>query len=214
MLIFLLCYLSICLPNKINASKQNTIQANPIPSFFSLLEGSNPGADSMISLIQQIKYIQNIPYSFQNPNDSSQTNPIWICGDSLFWQIVQKGKDAIPYLILKTQDGEKTGIQIPCTTDTLSVGAIAFIMLDKIMHIPYYTVYNVQWDSYTQNCAFGYPEGLLEFVSNSPNFAYLGLLKWYYERSDEIIEEPIPSSLKTACQTQYQIQHWYMLPQE
>lgn len=212
MLFIFFGYLCMCLPNTTNSSKSTTIQAFSIPLLYALQSDANTEADSLFSLIQQIKYIRNIPHVIQTPGDSGEIVTTTICGDSLFWIIAQKGKEAIPWLIFMTQNADKTNIQIPCSNDSLSVGAIAFIILDKIMPIPYFSVYKIQWDVLTLNCAFGYPEELLEFVSSEPNHAYLGLLNWYYERSDEIISIPINPDARTECQLKYQIINTYMLP--
>src|SRR5258705_13993762 len=65
------------------------------------------------------------------------------CSASIYWRIVAKGKEAIPYLFEKLLDSTTTKVQHPCKMKTLSVGDIAFLALNQIADFPAFVVLQI-----------------------------------------------------------------------
>ncbi len=129
-----------------------------------------PSAAVLVERIGEIRQVANPVKS-----DSASLNR----GDSLYREIVKLGEAAVPYLINKVSDNTKTTIRIPCRDSVLTQGAVAFMLLDEILDIPYFQVFEVQWDVFDLPCDFGYPMGLPEYISAHPQEASAKLKHWY-----------------------------------
>ena len=124
-------------------------------------------------LVNRIGEIRQVP----DPVKSDSASLRW--GDSLYREIVKLGEAAVPYLIDKVRDETKTDIRVPCRNSVLTQGAVAFMLLDDILDIPYFQVFEVQWDVFDPPCDFGYPMGLPEYISAHPQEASAKLKRWY-----------------------------------
>lgn len=58
----------------------------------------------------------------------------------------------------------------------LSKGGFAFLLLDELEEIPYFDLFQIQFDSYELDCK--YPNGLLDFVERKPKIATSQLEKY------------------------------------
>jgi hypothetical protein len=166
------------------------------------------------NLVDRIGEIKNMPYRILNYKGSKITSVSWSCGDSLYWQIVKLGKDAIPFLIKKTQDSTVTDIKIPCRAGKLTVGTMAFMALDDIISIPYSLVFESQWDACEIDCDFGYPMGILEFINENPEEAHDKLVKWYDKYGQNIRREALKGTYQADCQKKYGIRYKLTIPIE
>lgn len=166
--------------------------------------GDETGSNNLVDKIGQIK---NLPYRTISSDTSEIDSIVWTCGDSIYWEIVRLGENVIPSLVAKIVDTTITDIIIPCREDKLSIGAIAFIILDEIVSIPYYLVFGVQWCVYEMDCNFGFPEGLLEFIIEHPQEAYDNLVKWLNMYGNLIQTELLNDTNQTECQKQFGIKH-------
>ncbi len=158
-------------------------------------------------LVDRINEIKNLPYRTLKFNGTEIDSISWTCGDSLYWEIVGLGKEAIPYLIKKIQDNSKTDIKIPCRESKLTVGTTAFMALDDIISIPYFLVFEIQWDVLEMNCDFGYPVGLLEYINEHPQEAYNKIIKWYDRYGQSIEKKALKRADQTDCQKKYGIKY-------
>ena len=46
----------------------------------------------------------------------------------------------------------------------LAVGDLAFLLISKTYDLPYFQVFEIQWDTFDAGCA--YPSGMLEYIQN------------------------------------------------
>jgi len=158
-------------------------------------------------LVDRINEIKNLPYPTLKSYGSKIDSVSWTCGDSLYWKIIRLGKEAIPYLIKKVKDNAKTDIKIPCTEVNLTVGTISLMALDDIVFIPYFDIFEMQWDFFYTNCDFGYPVGLLEYINEHPQEAHDKLIKWYDRYGRNIEKKVLKPANQTACQKKYGINY-------
>ena len=124
--IILLTILTACSYEKKDLEQTDAVEnvvktSKPTSSINPVLTGND--------LVDKMNEIKNIPFRTFPFNLLEIDSITWNCGDSLYWEIVQLGQDAIPYLITKVQDSTMTDIQIPCREINLTVGTIAFIAL-------------------------------------------------------------------------------------
>jgi len=158
-------------------------------------------------LINRINEIKKIPFGTISFKNNKLDSKAWNCSDSLYWDIVKLGEEAIPQLISKIQDETKTDIQIQCRDTNLTVGTVAFMILDDIISIPYFLVFQTQWDALYINCDFGYPIGLLEYINTYPQVAQEKLTKWYQKYGKKIKKKKLSSSNQNECQKAFNIDY-------
>ena len=158
-------------------------------------------------LVDRINEIKNLPYRTLKFKGTEIDSISWNCGDSLYWQIVALGKEAIPHLIKKIQDNSKTDVKIPCRESKLTVGTIAFMILDDIVSIPYFLVFETQWDVLDTNCDFERPVGLLEYINGHQKEAYEKLSRWYNKYRQNIKTDLLKHADQTDCQKKYGINY-------
>ncbi|MEZ5015183.1 MAG: hypothetical protein R2794_12915 [Chitinophagales bacterium] len=151
-------------------------------------------------LVDRIGEITHVPLRSYNRDTEGNLSVSFDCGDALFWEIVQLGKDAIPDLIKKVEDNTGTQIPIPCRQDTLTQGMIAFMILEQIIEIPYYQVFGIQWDVFDLNCDFVYPQGFIDFVQSNPVLVHEKLKKWYATYNDSVSRTNTHSDEWNDCQ--------------
>ena len=165
-------------------------------------------------LVDKMNEIKNIPFRTFPFNLLEIDSITWNCGDSLYWEIVQLGQDAIPYLITKVQDSTMTDIQIPCREINLTVGTIAFIALNNIIDIPNIIVFECQCDVFMMNCDFEYPIGLLEYINKNPQEVHEKLMKWYEKYGKTIKKKKLKKSEQNVCQKKHGIDYEFTIKYE
>lgn len=196
--IFLLLLTTVSCSNERSASsvflKEDALQV-----------GATPAIVTGTELVDRIGEITQLPQRKVKYNNQNVESVSWTCGDSLFWKIAALGKDAIPYLIEKIKDSTQTNIVIPCSESKLTVGTIAFVILDKIIGIPGFLVFHRQFDCFTNDCNFGYAHGELEYIGGFPTDAHDKLLAWYKEYGSRIKEKVLKPADQNDCQRQFGI---------
>lgn len=202
--LIVLILITSCSSMKKNSEQTIIVENYEIKSEPALLIDSHAIENDLIHRINEIKKIPFKTTSFKNNKlDSIDKN----CGDSLYWDIVKLGEAAIPQLISKIQDETKTSIQVQCRDTNLNVGTVAFMILDEIIAIPYFLVFQTQWDVLNVNCDYGYPIGLLEYVNTYPQEAQEKLTKWYQKYGKKIKKEKLSLPNQNECQKAFGIDY-------
>ncbi|OJJ15369.1 hypothetical protein BKI52_38800 [marine bacterium AO1-C] len=159
------------------------------------------------ALIDKVSEIKSVPYRKSSLQNGKLVIENQYCGDTLFWQIVQLGQEAIPYLITKILDNTQTRIKIPCRDVYLNVGAVAYIILTHMVSIPKMLVFDIQFDYFEINCDFGYFSYELEYINDRPKDAHRKLTKWYHKYKSKITKEKIKFDNEPDCRKQYNIDY-------
>lgn len=190
-------------------NKKTTATSDAKDTLHANLGTADTGADSapQNELVNRINEIKKVPYRTVKFDSSEIDEVSWSCGDSLFWQIVKLGKDAIPILINKVGDSTKTGIRVPCRNRNLTIGSVAFMALDKIVSIPAYLVFKIQWDVIKINCDFGYADGFLDYISERPVETRDKLAEWYRAYVKSMQLDSLKATEQTECESAYGIKH-------
>jgi hypothetical protein len=74
---------------------------------------------------------------------------------SLVWRIVATKQDAIQILIDKLSDTTLTKATYKCTNTFLRVGDLAYLALDQILPLPFFSVTGMQCDVIENGCQVG-----------------------------------------------------------
>ncbi|OJJ15370.1 hypothetical protein BKI52_38805 [marine bacterium AO1-C] len=161
-----------------------------------------PSGNEQVDRISEIKQIPHVTFTQLGKNNRVRELH---CGDAFFWQIVQMGEEAIPYLITKVQDSTKTNIKIPCQEEYLNVGTVAYVLLSGIVNLPTMLVFDMQFDSFNTDCNLGYADGMLEYINNRPKDAHKKLTRWYRKYKSKITKEKIKFDNEPDCRKQHNI---------
>tara|TARA_B100000674_G_scaffold486779_1_gene495953 strand:+ start:570 stop:1163 length:594 start_codon:yes stop_codon:yes gene_type:complete len=173
---------------------------------FSLVSKANQ--DSIV--LAKLKSIKTLPeikkgkinWNSKNPEDSTiDPDTVIQCGDSTYWELTKMQKQIIPSLINNITNTSKTNIPIPCSKDTLTIGGLAFIILNNIISIPYAQVTKSQWCVIQPGCGFNGVAGFITYVQNQGQ-KFQGQLKtWYSEREANI--ETFKHESPSECRIRY-----------
>lgn len=125
------------------------------------------------------------------------------CGDQEYWSIIKMGESAIPFLISKLKSTTKTTISIPCEESTITEGGLAFILIDNIIGIPCFSIFQIQFDSFEMGC--DYPSYLLNYMMGNPERTHEKISNWYDQNKKQIREVKLLDIDKTDCQKEFNI---------
>jgi hypothetical protein len=134
------------------------------------------------------------------------------CNADLYWRIVARGKEAIPYLIDKLTDTAQTNIKYHCKKTRLNVGEVAQFALVAIADFPAFLVTHIQFDvviideNTGQSCWSFYD--FLFRNSNKPRYQK-SVREWYDKEILKYKVDEIPKTKQTECQKQYGIDKYY-----
>jgi hypothetical protein len=95
------------------------------------------------------------------------------CNTAIYWRIVAKGKEAIPFLFDKLMDSAITNVQHPCKMKTLTAGDIAFLALNQIADFPAFVVLKIQFDVFSHNEKGKLCWSLYDFVFTNASKKYI-----------------------------------------
>ena len=98
------------------------------------------------------------------------------CNAKLFWEIVSKGKQAIPYLIERLDDSTLTNQSFHCKDSKLTVGDICYFAIDNIIELPEFYVFHIQFDVIDGDC---WPFYYYLFDNKSKTEIKKSVQKWY-----------------------------------
>jgi hypothetical protein len=68
------------------------------------------------------------------------------CNADLYWRIIAKGQDALPYLIDNLTNDEPTNIKFHCKRGKLNAGEVSYFAINEIGYFPLMLTTNMQFD--------------------------------------------------------------------
>ena len=133
------------------------------------------------------------------------------CNADLYWRIVAKGKDAIPFLIDKLTDTTQTNIKYHCKKMKLNVGEVAQFALTEIAYFPAFLVTKLQFDLIIvdetgQGCWSFYD--FLFINSNKPRYQK-SVREWYNKEKAKYKATNISEEQQTECQKKFGVDTYY-----
>jgi hypothetical protein len=131
------------------------------------------------------------------------------CQAGIYWRIIQKGKEAIPFLIEKLTDTTPTNIRYHCKKTPLNVGEVAHFALLEIASFPAFLVTRIQFDLIDVNEDGSSCWNFYEFLFMNKNKArYQKSMRDWYER-EKTKYKLIRIAKRTQCQIRYGIRSYY-----
>jgi len=158
--------------------------------------------DSTLSDLTEIPEFYKIIETPSVSIDSSGNSNI-LCGDANYWSIVSHGKQAVPFLLDKLKSAKQVNAIPPCHGLALTEGGLAFILIDEILNVPYFSVLQMQFDVFDLNCMF--PSGLIEYVMSTPEETHHKIASWYLNSAHQYEVVVIKNEERTECQTTFGI---------
>lgn len=128
------------------------------------------------------------------------------CSAGLYWQIIAKGDNAIPFLIDKLTDTNSTNIKSSCKTTKLNVAEISYEALTEIAEFPMYVMTHIQFDVIHNGCWSFY--NYLYNDGNKKEFQKL-VREWYLKEKKHYKAKTISKKKLTACQKKFKITKYY-----
>jgi hypothetical protein len=104
-----------------------------------------------------------------------------IGGDSLFWKIVKRGREAVPYLIELLDSTSYSRIRTTCATTNLNIGHLAFLLINHICSFPVFLETHMQFDVILDGCPWG--DGFMDYFDRDP-VAFKKLAAPWYKRNN------------------------------
>ena len=130
------------------------------------------------------------------------------CSADLYWRIVAKGKEAIPFLIDKLNDTTQTNVSHHCKATKLNVGDISYFALQQIAFFPAFHITNLQFDVIYGNGCWSFFDYLFDNANKS---GYQDLVrKWYDKNRTKFTIQKIPKGKLTLCQQKFNIDSYLM----
>ena len=99
--------------------------------------------------IAAIKYLPYGQFGAKGWKQDERTNAKYRKENPAYREILALDTLAIPYLIDRIADTTEANLRVPCAAYNLKVGDIAFALLNDIVLIPWHTVTQLDWDSYS-----------------------------------------------------------------
>jgi hypothetical protein len=143
------------------------------------------GQDALVSKIDSLKFIDDMPYICRSDVGSQDELSIG-CGARLFWEIVKQKENVIPFLIEKLSDSTLTKSIVPNFGYNYSVADIAFVALKEIIHtIPTFDLLGVGFDK--NGCGYcSYWKHLSTDYQNRINFQ-IAVQAWYSSNKEQLV---------------------------
>jgi len=155
---------------------------------FSLISFVQFGQDTYGVKIKNLKSITDMPYICRDTIGTAG------CGQIEFWDVVQEGKEIIPFLIEKLSDTTTTPAYVPNFGGNWTVADISFLAIQEIIKgVPTFDLLGVLFDS--EGCGYcSYWNHLRLDIKNREAFKK-NLSNWYddiknrllWVESDEIL---------------------------
>ncbi|MCE2994417.1 MAG: hypothetical protein ACK5RG_06795 [Cyclobacteriaceae bacterium] len=123
------------------SASQKTISHKPnqklMESIISCGQSMMLELQEVIAQIDSLKYVQEMPYGCENA----------VCGDQLYWKVIQLGDNGIELLIDKLDDSTPTTAKVVLFGGNFTVADIAYDALNEIIHnIPTFELLGVPFD--------------------------------------------------------------------
>lgn len=128
---------------------------------------------------------------------------------SVTWEIQAFGLDAVPMLIEKLNDTTSTKAFAPGRIPLrLTVGGIAFITLDRIIHLPYFDVLHMQF-CVSSGEQTGYMDGFLSYICTNGDAVKQNVSKWYAANRSKLVRQTVPAAQQSQCMKDRGITFYY-----
>jgi len=128
------------------------------------------------------------------------------CSADLFWRIVAKGENAIPYLIDRLQDTTPTPISFKCKVGKLNVAEVAYFALDAIAFWPTAVITKQQFDMVDKMGCWSFYD---YFLNNKYKPEYQKLIKdWYLINNNKFYRVEFSKKQMNTCLKKYKIQYY------
>lgn len=166
----------------------------------------------------QIKILFTSLFFLTTINTFSQPNKIKLQVDSLkyfigdpfecnsfTWKIIAHKKDAIQILINKLDDTTLTRATENCKTTFLRVGDLAYLTLNKILALPFFSVTGVQCDVIKDECQVG----VFEYIETNRLKFKEQVQTYYNKKKDKLKWRQFDSNHLTPCYIKNNIKGQY-----
>ena len=126
--------------------------------------------------------------------------------NSVYWRVVQNGKDAIPFLIDKLDDTTHIQISLTCKKTNVKFGDICYEALTEILNIPLFYVTHQQFDFIDQ---YGCQQGVLTYLENNRQKFKSQILTYYDKYKADLKFTRYSKDYKNDCKTKNKIFGYY-----
>ena len=130
------------------------------------------------------------------------------CDADLYWRIIAKGKETVPFLIEKLTDTTPTNIKFHCKSTKLNVGEVADFVLKEIAEFPAFLVTKIQFDIIVQGCWSFYD---FLFINENKVYYQKCMRDWYNKKNRKYKARRISEEYATDCHKQFKIATYYKL---
>jgi hypothetical protein len=140
LVIFAVCLLACSPPEQ---AQQPTVPVEPLKS--------------------RLANIKRVPSHYTNQHQfaaTSEKKP----GDSAYQSVLKMSREVLEELIKVLPDTSLTQITNTCGNGNFTYGQLAFLLIDDIEDVPYFTVTNIQFDVF--DCGI-LPAGLLDYLKTN-----------------------------------------------
>lgn len=124
----------------------------------------------------------------------------------LYWRIIAKRKEAIPFLIEKLEDTTITNIYADCKKENLNVAEVSYEALKEIGDFPIFLITHIQFDVVQNGCWSFYNY----FYNNGNKKEFQKLIKdWYLKEKKNYQAKKFSKKAFTESHKKYNIFRYY-----
>lgn len=155
--------------------------------------------NSIKAMIDSLSYT---PFLYSNTLD---------CKADLYWRIVAKGKEALPYLIENLSNTEPTNIKFHCKKKRLNAGEVSYFAINEIGYFPLMLTTNMQFDVFRLDTTGQSCWSFYDFFFYDPNKVIYQekIRKWYQDKQPKYSAKKIENKDLTECQKKYGIKTYF-----
>lgn len=147
--------------------------------------------------IDSLKFATEVPYGCESPVGTENFIYNIGCGDIFLWNVVKLKDKAIPYLLELLDDATEIPASFPYQGGQCTVGKIAFIALQEIIHgIPTAELLKVNPEDY--DCGSCYYHIALSKKKNRAQFKK-AVKEWYEQNKVNLVWTNVPSYATCDC---------------
>ncbi len=129
------------------------------------------------------------------------------CDAALYWRIIAKKQEAIPFLIEKLTDTMPTNVYYHCKNAKLNVGEVADFALKEIGYFPVFLVTQIQFDLIDSAGCWNFYGYLFDNLNKADY--QKKVRNWYLRNKDKYKEERVPIEELNKCRSTYKIYTYY-----
>jgi hypothetical protein len=162
--------------------------------------------------------LNSVSLNAQNAETKALVDSIYLirsdsidCSSDIYWRIVAKGEEAIPYLIEKLTDSMLTNVEHPCKLTKLTSGDIAFLALNQIADFPAFVVLKIQFDVFSFNEKGNLCWSLYDFAFSNRGKMRIqeSYFDWWKNERSNYKKTLLKSEEFKDCLQKYKIKEYY-----